>query len=153
MGGVDRTDQYVQYYVFQHKTLKWYKRIFFTMVEILKFNAFRLYLASPNHQPGPGKKPLTFLQFSKLLAIGMINGFSTGQNQRGRPALVPAEIRLTERHMPGTFVKKSWCHVCWSRVKKGTQETRRQTKYGCLSCEKHLCLPDCFRDYHTLKNY
>ena len=74
MGGVNRADQYIQYYVFQYKTLKWPKRIFFTMLEILKFNAFRLFLCSLNHQPGPNRRTLPLLDFSKAVAEGLIGG-------------------------------------------------------------------------------
>ncbi|CAG2241919.1 unnamed protein product [Mytilus edulis] len=153
MGGVDRADQYIQYYVFQHKTLKWPKRIFFTMIEMLKFNAFRLFLASPHHQPGPGKRPLTFLKFSKGVAAGLIGGYTGGSVRKGRPSLVPVDDRLTQRHLPGSFGNKSWCHVCHMRVKNNQQDTRRQTKYGCLDCGKHLCLPECFTVFHSVKSY
>ena len=153
MGGVDKSDQYIQYYIFQHKTLKWPKRIFFTMLEILKFNSYRLFLLSPNHQPGPGKRPITFLQFSKLVASGLIAGYTGGSARKGRPALLPVDDRLTQRHLPGTFENRSWCHVCHMKVKKGLQDSRKQTKYGCLDCGKHLCLPECFTIFHAVKNY
>ncbi|VDI26102.1 Hypothetical predicted protein [Mytilus galloprovincialis] len=151
MGGVDRADQYIQYYVFQHKTLKWPKRIFFTMIEMLKFDAFRLFLASPHHQPGPGKRPTTFLKFSKAVAAGLIAGYTGGSVRKGRPSLVPVDDRLTQRHLPGSFGNKSWCHVCHMRVKNNQQETCRQTKFGCLDCGKHLCLPECFTVFHSVK--
>ena len=153
MGGVDKSDQYIQYYIFQHKTLKWPTRIFFTMLEILKFNSYGLFLLSPNHQPGPGKRPITFLQFSKLVASGLIAGYTGGSARKGRPAFLPVDDRLTQRHMPGTFENRSWCHVCHMKVKKGLQDSRKQTKYGCLDCGKHLCLPECFTIFHTVKNY
>ena len=153
MGGVDRTDQYIQYYNFQHKTLKWPKRIFFTMLEILKYNAYRLFSMSPNHQPGPGKTQLTFLQFSKSVATGLIAGYAGGAVRKGRPALVPVDHRLTQRHLPATLETRSWCHVCYMKVKAGSQEKRAQTKYGCRDCGKHLCLPGCFTAFHSVKNY
>lgn len=153
MGGVDRANQYTQYYVFQHKTLKWPKRIFFTMLEILKFNAFKLFLCSPNHQPGPNRRTLTFLDFSKAVAEGLIGGYTGGSVRMGRPSLVPVEARLSQRHLPGTFQTKSWCHVCHMRVQSNQQDKRKQTKYGCLECGKHLCLPDCFTIFHTRKSY
>lgn len=153
MGGVDKADQYTQYYVFKHKTLKWPKRIFFTMLEIIKFNAYRLYLLSPNHQPAPGKKPLTFLEFSKSVASGLIAGYVGGSARRGRPSLAPVDDRLTQRHMPGSFPNRSWCHVCYMRVRHALQDSKKMTKFGCLDCGKHLCLPECFTRYHTVKNY
>jgi len=153
MGGVDKCDQYIQYYVFNHKTLKWPKRIFFKMLEILKYNSFRLFLLSPNHQPAPSKSPLTFLQFSQSVAMGLINGYTTRENPRGRPSTVPLEIRLTQRHLPADLVNKSWCHVCYARYASGKQEKKCQTRYGCSDCRKHLCLPKCFAMYHSVKNY
>lgn len=152
MGAVDKCDQYIQYYVFNHKTLKWPKRVFFKLLEILKFNAFVLFIASPHHQPGPNTSPMTFLQFSKKVATGLVAGY-TGNLSRGRPSLLPAEIRLSHRHMPSEFEKKSWCHVCWARVARGTQEKRSQTKFGCRDCSKHLCMPKCFTRYHTVRDY
>ncbi|CAC5395945.1 unnamed protein product [Mytilus coruscus] len=150
MGGVDRCDQYIQYYFFGHKTLKWPKRVFFKMLEIIKFNAYRLFQISPNHQQTTS---MTFLEFSKSVATKLIAGYTTRDNRRGRPSNLPVEIRLTHRHLPADLGNKTWCHVCWARVANGTQEKRCQTKYGCVECSKHLCLPHCFTVFHSRKNY
>ena len=122
------------------------------MIEMLKFNAFRLFLAS-HIQPGPGKRPSTFLKFSKGVAAGLIGGYAGGSVCKGCPSLVLVDDRLTQRHLPGSFGNKSWCHVCHMRVKNNQQDTRRQTKYGCLDCGKHLCLPECFMVFHSVKKY
>ena len=57
-------DRYIQYYVFKHKTLKWSKRIFFKMLEILKYNAYWLFLLSP--------KLTTSLHLQNLLSVFFI---------------------------------------------------------------------------------
>ncbi|XP_071151167.1 piggyBac transposable element-derived protein 4-like [Mytilus edulis] len=138
MGGVDRCDQYIQYYFFCHKTNKWPKRVFFKMLEIIKFNAYRLLQMSPNHQQTTS---MTYLDFSKSVATQLIAGYTTRDNRRGRPSNLPVEVRLTHRHLPADLGNKTWCHVCWHRVANDTQEKRRQTKYGCVECSKHLCMP------------
>ncbi|CAC5389166.1 unnamed protein product [Mytilus coruscus] len=73
MGGVDCCDQYIQYYFFGHKTLKWPKSVFFKMLEIIKFNAYRLFQISPNHQQTTS---MTFLEFSKSVATKLIAGYT-----------------------------------------------------------------------------
>lgn len=145
-GGVDKRDQYTQYYVFNHKTLKWPKRIFFKMLEILKNNSFSLFLLSPNHQAASSKSLLTFLQFSLSVAMGHINGYTTRENPRGRPSTVPLEITLTQRHvLPADLVNKSWCHVCYARYASGKQEKKCQTRYGCSDCRKLFMSTKMFR--------
>ncbi|CAG2210535.1 unnamed protein product [Mytilus edulis] len=39
------------------------------------------------------------------------------------------------------------------RVKNNQQDTHRQTKYGCLDYGMHLCLPECFPVFPSVKIY
>ena len=52
MGGVDRADQIIQYYMHQHSSIKWWKRIFFHIMEIVLLYAhiiFKSYNQNPKH--------------------------------------------------------------------------------------------------------
>lgn len=160
MGGVDLADQYIQYYSFGRKTRKWTLRLFFKMLEICKLNAYKLYIASPNHQLATsdinpliqGNKPLTFLQFTLKVVEGLIAGYRN-PSRKGRPSLQAIDDRLTTRCMPHKFVKRSWCHVCWMKNAKNTTSPRSQTLYGCATCGKHMCIPTCFIAYHSKVHY
>ncbi|XP_021341429.1 piggyBac transposable element-derived protein 4-like [Mizuhopecten yessoensis] len=152
MGGVDKADQFIQYYSFNHKTRKWTVKVFFRLLEVMKLNAYQLFLQSPHHQPGQGKQQLSFLQFTQSIIRGLVDGF-TSTARKGRPSLLPLDDRLTQRHLPGTLESRSWCHVCYMRCKSGLQDKTSQTKFGCTECRKHLCLPTCFTMYHSQAKY
>ena len=43
MGGVDRSDQQVLYYGFAHRSVKWWKRVFYHLVDLCLVNALILH--------------------------------------------------------------------------------------------------------------
>ncbi len=50
MGGVDKSDQLLSYYGFSHRTVKWWRRVFFHLFDMAIVNAYILYCMSS--QPG-----------------------------------------------------------------------------------------------------
>ena len=52
MGGVDTGDQLLLYYGFSHRTLKWWRRAFFHLIEVATMNAYIMYLATPYMKDG-----------------------------------------------------------------------------------------------------
>jgi hypothetical protein len=152
MGGVDRADQFAQYYFSNRKTHKWNVKALLYLLEICKTNAFLLYKASPNHQLRQGERPMSLLKFTMAVAKELVSS-PIPVIRRGRHSLEPLPTCLTNRCMPGTLAKRSWCVVCSKRVLSGKQEKKRQTGFGCEDCNQHLCLPDCFRMFHSLKKF
>lgn len=68
----------------------------------------------------------------------------------GQLSLKPKLSRLVERHfaehIPGTSSKPNIsrrCKLCYS------SGIRRETRFWCLDCKFPLCVPKCFKEYHT----
>ena len=63
MGGVDRSDQLLSYYGFGHKTVKWWRRAAFHLLDMAVVNSYVMYTLSQQSQ-----KKLTHEQFRIELA-------------------------------------------------------------------------------------
>ena len=50
MNGVDKADQYTVYYAFVRKSRKWWRKLFFWLLEVTLVNSYILYKIS-NHSP------------------------------------------------------------------------------------------------------
>ncbi len=60
MGGVDRGDQFSTYYMNDHKCLKWWHRIFISLLDTCLMNSFILFKEQK-------AKDMTQLQFREIL--------------------------------------------------------------------------------------
>ena len=134
-------DQMVLYYGFSHKSIKWWKRVFFHMLDLSLVNAHLLYLASGNK--------LTQLEFRQSIAKSLLVDF---ERQRGHrtPRAPDTPLRLTEARPflePTPQGTRPDCRVCSNR---GAGE-RHQTGYRCKGCKTPLCPYPCMERYHTLK--
>ncbi|KAK9680994.1 DDE Tnp 1-like zinc-ribbon [Popillia japonica] len=149
MGGVDRLDQHLRnYQIAKTRGKKYYKKIFFHLLDLAVFNSFVLY------QKNGGR--MSNLDYRTELVEQMIRKYhsSTIPKKRGRPNQIGA-LRLTERHFPD-FVpsteKKSVryrrCAVCSQKRVRG-KKIRKETRYWCSECKVALCVVSCFKRYHT----
>ena len=128
MGGVDTGDQLQLYYGFSHRTIKWWRRLFFHLIDLAIVNAYILYLMSPCS----GKR-LTHAQFrietAKELLMETVEE-ETAQDQRGpHPDPNPLSSRLTGRHFPGKVgstasdgQSRPDCVVCSRKKRTGTKD-------------------------------
>ena len=62
MFGVDKLDQLMAYYSFLHKSVKWWRKIFW-FLEVMVINAYIIY----KEQAKRGEKPTTHLAFRRRL--------------------------------------------------------------------------------------
>lgn len=159
MGGVDRADQMVSYYSSPRKTIRWYKKVLFHLLDLSVWNSYFIY--KQFHTKG------SFIDFRENLIKSLIQlpgGICEGkdlQNKKtsiGRPlsrkncspsnqTIGSSKIHYLEKiPVPDNSTRNSYflrCRQC------NKQKIRRETSYRCRDCEEHppLC-PTCVEAYH-----
>ena len=143
MGGVDEVDKILQPYTTSRKSLKWYKKIFFHLIDITVYNSFNIY------KEVSGKKT-NYKKFVLELLEELFQELDLEVKPKGRPSEI--EIldtgRMSGMHFPKKPTKSN-CILCYRSGKRST------TVFECERCKVHLCLGqagqsnNCFRLYHT----
>lgn len=153
MGGVDRADHYCSSYGFLKKSLKWWRKLYFWILEISLVNSFHLYNLNQNSKNLPA---LSHLEFRKKIIEGLVGNVRNKMSRkRGRPSTGDTEDRLNGKlHLIRAHERKVTkdCAVCSNRKVKGG---RKETSFYCDTCERKPGLhPNkCFALYHTEKKY
>lgn len=154
MGGVDRVDQHLAEYATPRKRgKKYYKKIFFHLLDLALWNSFVLYKKSG------GTK--LHLDFRLALVNEILKKYhnEVSSPRIGRPSTTPNPLRLSGRHFPeylppsGKKINHTrQCAVC-SRVRDHMgKKIRRESRFYCPDCDVALCVSPCFRVYHTVAN-
>ena len=159
MGGVDLADQINQYYAPMRKTVKWYKKLFFHLVNLAVINAFVLH---KKFAPDGQRHNHHAFRISLCKALLAEAPDAPKPKPCGRRHSNEKPTRLSERHFPaeipaalGAKSKRPCrdCGACNVEKKKREGSKRRQTSFWCPECEVPLCVPKCFHAYHTLQDY
>ena len=143
--GVDRMDQMMSYYTFQRKTIKWWRKVFFWLLEVIVHNAFTLYRVHTS-----STRKLSLKDFRRQLAVELCQGIVQNVSSMHRRHDQSLE-RLQGRHFPDKSRKRRDCRVC---SKRGAMGERRLVNTICATCTEKpaLCVGDCFHIYHTRNN-
>lgn len=152
MGGVDRADHYCGSYAFSRKTLKWYRKLFFWILEVAIVNSFHLHTIDKKERNIP---TLTHLQFRNNLIRQLVANTRNISRKRGPPVPDNSEQRLDGKsHFIMQKINKSTkdCAVCSDRKTPGG---RRETSFYCETCTRQPGLHpgSCFKKYHTMRHY
>ena len=147
MGAVDRADHYCASYAFTRKTLRWWRKIFFWLLEVCVVNSFILY------KKATGLQGLRQLAYRKNLILQLVGTTrNSNSKKRGRPSLADDHERL--RKVPHFIAnagggRNKICMVC------STRQQRKTTVYYCETCSRKPGLHPgkCFKDYHTKQTY
>ena len=148
MGGVDRSDQQASTYQCVRKCVKWYKKLFFYVLDMCIVNSYLWHVELTGTR-------LTLLDFRlKLVAALLKSSALPAYRRRGRPQSLDSPACLLGRHfssyVPATEAKERSqrrCAVCSS---KGN---RKDTQYQCEICSVSLCTVPCFKNYHTKSDF
>lgn len=170
MGGIDRKDQMVAYYSSPQKTIRWYKKVFFHLLDICVWNAFYVF-----KKYFKDDVKYSFLAFREELIKQMIK---LDNNTKGTELLKKGSIfssrrteytnkpqtqrtenpgpskQVAENHWPEDIppsenskrkLKYLNCSLCYKKKK------RKETRYRCKGCtaKTPLCAT-CFEEWHLL---
>ena len=152
MGGIDRADHYCSSYAFIQKSLKWWRKMYFFVLEVAIVNSFILYNM---HMEAENKKQLRHRDYRKKLCEELVSGI---RNKNYVKKFHVNESDANERlngllHVIKSAPNKRYrdCIVCSDRSRPGG---RKQTVYCCITCPgKPAMHPDCFEAYHTEVDY
>ena len=150
MGAVDRADHYMASYAFNRKSLKWWRKLFFWLLEMAIVNSYILYC---RHSPSAQRN---HLKYRERLIIQLVSDVrNSNRDQRGRPSTSDRAERLNGHlhlidQLPGGRLKD--CAVCSDRSGPGG---RHKTSYVCTTCSRNPGLhpSSCFSRYHSLQDY
>ena len=161
MGGVDVSDQIIQYYTILRKTVKWWKKMFFHLLSLALVNSYIL------HQKFGSSPSLRKKRSHKEFVIALIKELirdapnAPKPKQAGRKPSMESLERLTGHHFARRIQAKAGakrknpvrdCVVCNPAKEKRAGFKRKQSAYECEQCQKPMCFPDCFKLYHTKKD-
>ena len=147
-GLVDKSDMQISFSESLRKSLKWYKKFFFHLLDVSLYNACVLYKLQT------GEK-IALSDFRLKIVRALIEEFGAQKlDTRGRPS-IESPVRITARHFPSKVESSNdgrrRCFVCSHTTRGPKQETK--TSYECKDCNVGLCVVPCFEAYHTLKNF
>ena len=158
MGGVGVADQMLQYYEALRRTVKWWKKLFFHFLNLMVLNSYKLYLKYGNR---PSKR--SHQKFRSALVSSLVKSAVNAPRPQGSRGRKPEPLdRLQGSHFPVYIPAKQgakrkhpqrYCVACNMSSKNRVGHKRSQSIYMCNKCEKPLCIPDCFRIYHTHKHF
>lgn len=118
MGGVDLSDALIGYYSVLHKTMKWYKTVFYHMVDIAVVNSYIIYKQLTVDR---GETPVTHKKFRELL----IKEMTKKQPCQSEPAATCGPIFPSQHSTKG----RRQCVLC-----------KNKTPIICRKCTTPLCL-------------
>ena len=157
MGGVDLSDQHLSYYsLTQRRTLKWWKKVFWRMIDISILNAWIIFKANfPNSAIDSHRAfriELIHQLVQPLLSLKASPENPLSYSSKGRKPTT-TEKRLTGKHFAYKQKKRGRCVVCYNeKTAEGRRKDKKTMSY-CPKCEVFLCIGLCFESYHTLSKY
>ena len=152
MGGVAHGDQLCEYSV-GRCCYKWYRRIFWFLIDISICNAFVL---CNYRRLGEGQCKLRQLDFRSSLGKQLIGGFSTTvsvaqSSKRRKIETFALEQGNSSKHFIDKIEgRKRQCVQCKREGAKTPKGRPIETSFECVQCSVALCKEVCFNEYHMV---
>ncbi|KAK3892069.1 hypothetical protein Pcinc_004038 [Petrolisthes cinctipes] len=154
---VDKSDCQLSSVECLRKSVKWYHKFFFHLIDVSMLNAYNIWLIRKDIDPTKKPKLREFIYNVAYQLLEKYGQPTTNIKGRRHNPLPDRIIEGYSRHYPihtemvnGQRQRKE-CYVCNHTTKRPKKRTR--VNIICNECKIGLCVGDCFRDYHTLKNF
>lgn len=141
MSGIDRADQMMAYYSTPRKTIRWYRKIFFHMIDLCIWNACYIYNFHQN-------KNIRLLNFREEVIMKLIN--QSANLQVEDEVETKAKFHFLEPNPP---TEKEKCTM--KRCRQCTKaKVYKKSRYFCPVCpdKPGLCVYPCFKNWHDATN-
>lgn len=152
MYSADKSEVLIRSFDTLNSTLKWYKKLFFHLIDLSVLNAHSLYKTTT------GKHTIPLADFQLELVREILQKYSKIQtlmllNQVKQTMELPSRIKAPHYPSecpptPSGIRGRKRCVVCTAKSKNQT------SYYQCKECDNiGLCVVPCFGIYHTKINY
>ena len=155
---VDKSDMQIASVDCMRRSIKWYKKLFFHLVDVALLNAFNLYKLHS------GKK-ISMRVFSLRVVRQLVDIYGTPLHKtrigkKTGAAAAPDRLATADyvkmhhlAKLPATTGRKTGqrkCHVCLHTSRR--PKISKKTSTWCPACDVGLC-HECFVDYHSLEEF
>jgi hypothetical protein len=145
MKGVDLMDQMVGYYLLNHRSKKWWRRVFFYLFSVSVHNSY--VLAKACHPDFVRQEWPNLQDFVEDLAHELVGDY---RSRRHAPVPLAPLRPQSVHHVVVLFEKKKVCKECSLSKPRGVRPGA--TRYGCQECQEpvHLTCQGAHAERHNL---
>jgi hypothetical protein len=163
MSGVDLTDQFLTYYSFLRKTLKWYRKLLIHFLNMTILNAHLLHKMYGNEKMS--HEHFRHAIVHHLLKSGKESVILDVPSDPLLGLRIVEENHFAEKIPPKKGAQRQnpcrSCFVCnisqadmdANNYNQLSRKKKKSTSYWCPKCQKPLCVDPCFKLFHTEENY
>ena len=152
MNAVDRSDQMLAYDNVRRKCYRWWKTLFFHLIDIAVVNGFILFQKHRAQDPEAAPRPrkYTVVEFREAV-IRQLCGFEEYESPPvyEQPRQIPSQSQFDAVHLPKMHDLGRNCVVCY---REGRGEKKVKTYCAAPQCQKFLHITsdlDCFGVWHS----
>ncbi|KAK2182827.1 hypothetical protein NP493_334g00007 [Ridgeia piscesae] len=142
MKGVDLMDQMVGHYIIQHRSKKWWRRIFHYLMMASAYNAY--VVARDTSPEMVATEWPNFQDFPEEIVLWLVGEVRSRRDPAANPRPAPGAGRHDIVKM---YEKKRTCIECSMSAAAG--EGRGTTKHGCQQCQQPVHLECVCTHFHT----
>ena len=148
MNGVDKSDQMLSYHNISRKCIRWWKTLFFHLIDIAVANSFILfqrYRAEHSEVEALRRQSKYSVGFREAL-VRQIVGWQEYNDPPAYGYKAPGNCKFETVHMPKVSECRRQCAVCY---KEGRGQLRVNTYCNAPQCQKYLHISSSFNCCET----